>query len=100
MFFGGFGSMLNPLQNYEMLAVGNYGYGVYSQDVRRRRDRFTGLLNEERELDFVPLGPSIFGPGGGLPLGLHQTYYTEGVPEIIPIIPSIPRICCDSEFFW
>jgi hypothetical protein len=78
-----FGTMSNVGQAYQMLALGNYGYGVYSQDVKVRRDRFTGQANVERELEFVPLGPSMFGPSGGLPLGLHQTYYSEGVD--IPI---------------
>jgi hypothetical protein len=51
----------NPNQGYQVVGIGNYGLGVYSQNVSFHHDRYTGIPRVDRELDFVPIGDSIFG---------------------------------------
>jgi hypothetical protein len=69
-----------PINNwntdYQTIGYGNYGYGIYTQDVELIRNPFTGRLNLEREVDFVPLGSSLshFQPYTGFPAAIRQHY--------------------------
>jgi hypothetical protein len=61
-------------QDYQTLSYGNYGYGLYSQDVELYRNPLTGRINVEREIDFVPVGNSYFRPYAGFPAAIYQHY--------------------------
>ncbi|UJR10669.1 hypothetical protein I4U23_014864 [Adineta vaga] len=61
-------------QDYQTIGYGNYGYGIYTQDVEVHRNLFTGRVNIEREIDFVPLGHNHFQPYTGFPAAIHQHY--------------------------
>jgi len=76
MFGGPVGVLNSSNQDYQTIGFGNYGYGIYTQDVEVHRNPFTGRVEVERDLDFVPLGNSIFGPYGGPPYGIHQSYHS------------------------
>ncbi len=62
-------------QDYQTVGFGNYGYGIYSQDVEVYRNPFTGRVNIERDVDFVPLGNRYFSPYASFPAAYHQHYY-------------------------
>ncbi|CAF4123359.1 unnamed protein product, partial [Adineta steineri] len=51
-----------------------YGYGVYSQDVELYRNPYTGRLNVEREVDFIPIGNQYYQPITGIPASIPQHY--------------------------
>ncbi|CAF0857812.1 unnamed protein product [Adineta steineri] len=59
--------------DYQTVGYGNYGYGIYTQDVELSRNPFTGRINLEHEIDFVPLG-NQFQPYTGFPASIHQHY--------------------------
>ncbi|CAF3857950.1 unnamed protein product, partial [Adineta steineri] len=42
-------------RDYQTITYGNYGYGIYTQDVELHRNPYTGRLNVEREVDFTPI---------------------------------------------
>jgi hypothetical protein len=69
------GAMNNWNQDYQVAGYGNYGYGIYSQDVELHRNPFTGRLHLDRDIDFVPLGYSSFSPYATFPAGYHQHYH-------------------------
>ncbi|CAF1653590.1 unnamed protein product, partial [Adineta steineri] len=52
----------------------NYGYGIYSQDVELYRSPYTGRVNVEREVDFIPIGNQYSQPITGIPATIHQHY--------------------------
>lgn len=69
-------SMVNNWnKDYYTVDIGNYGYGIYSQDVAFHRDPFTGRTSIERDIDFVPLSNSSFGPYASYPAAVHQHYH-------------------------
>jgi hypothetical protein len=61
-------------QDYQTIGYGNYGYGLYSQDVALHPNPMMGRMNVERELDFVPVGNSHFQPYTGFPASIYQHY--------------------------
>ncbi|CAF1108690.1 unnamed protein product [Adineta ricciae] len=61
--------------DYQTVGYGNYGYGIYTQDVEVHRNPFTGRVNIEREVDFVPIG-NHFQPYTGFPAAIRQHYHT------------------------
>jgi len=70
-----FAQPINSLdQDYQTVGFGNYGYGIYSQDVELYRNPFTGHLNVSRDIDFIPLGNSAFRPYASFPAAYHQHY--------------------------
>ena len=76
MFGRPYGAINSWNQDYQTVGYGNYGYGIYSQDVEVHRNPFTGRVNIERDLDFVPLGGAgMFNSYRGFPYGLHQHYH-------------------------
>ncbi|CAF0815197.1 unnamed protein product [Adineta steineri] len=60
--------------DYRTITYGNYGYGVYSQDVELYRNPYTGRLNVEREVDFIPIGNQYYQPITGIPASIRQHY--------------------------
>ena len=60
--------------DYQVVGYGNYGYGIYTQDVDVYRNPWTGRPMIEREVDFVPLGHRHFQPYTGVPAAIHQHY--------------------------
>ena len=60
--------------DYQTIGYGNYGYGIYTQDVEVYRNSFTGRTNIEREVDFVLLSNRYFQPHTGFPAAIHQHY--------------------------
>jgi hypothetical protein len=70
---------INPMNNgwnrdYQTVGYGNYGYGIYTQEADVYRNLFTGRLNTEREVDFVPLTTNHFQPYTGYAAAIHQHY--------------------------
>ncbi|CAF1562014.1 unnamed protein product [Adineta steineri] len=61
-------------RDYQTITYGNYGYGIYSQDVELYRNPYTGRLNVEREVDFIPIGNNYYQPITGIPAAIHQHY--------------------------
>ncbi|CAF0882042.1 unnamed protein product [Adineta steineri] len=61
-------------RNYQTIDFGNYGYGIYSQDVELYRSPYTGRVNVEREVDFIPIGNQYSQPITGIPATIHQHY--------------------------
>ncbi|CAF1218252.1 unnamed protein product [Adineta steineri] len=60
--------------NYQTISYGNYDYGIYSQDVELYRNPYTGRVNVEREVDFIPIGNQYSQPITGIPAAIHQHY--------------------------
>jgi len=75
MFARPIGAINSWNQDYQTIGYGNYGYGIYSQDVEVHRNPFTGRLNIDRDVDFIPLGNSTFGLYGGFRPPIHQHYH-------------------------
>ena len=75
MFRQPYGGINSWNQDYQTVGYGNYGYGIYSQDVEVHRNPFTGRVNVERDIDFVPVGGNPFGAYGGFPGAIHQHYH-------------------------
>ncbi|CAF0761904.1 unnamed protein product [Adineta steineri] len=73
---GGNSGTTNPtyIYIYTCITYGNYGYGIYSQDVELYRNPYTGRLNVEREVDFIPIGNNYYQPITGIPAAIHQHY--------------------------
>lgn len=63
-------------QDYQTVGIGNYGYGIYSQDVEVHRNPFTGLVRVERDVDFIPIRNSGFGSYANYPFPVHQHYHS------------------------
>ncbi|CAF3901573.1 unnamed protein product, partial [Adineta steineri] len=59
-------------RDYQTIAYGNYGYGIYTQDVELYRNPYTGRVNVEREVDFTPIGNNYYQPITGIPASIHQ----------------------------
>jgi hypothetical protein len=74
MFARPIGALNSWNQDYVTVGYGNYGYGIYSQDVDVHRNRFTGRINVERDVDFIPLN-SGFRPYASFPAAVHQHYH-------------------------
>jgi hypothetical protein len=70
-----YGAINNVSQDYQSVGYGNYGYGIYSQDVEVHRNPFTGRVNVERDIDFTPVGNSVFRPYAGYSFPVHQHYH-------------------------
>lgn len=75
MFGASYGGVNSWNQDYQRVGYGNYGYGIYSQDVEVHRNPFTGRVNVERDIDFVPLRNSHFGAYAGFSPAIHQHYH-------------------------
>ena len=75
MFGQPYGAINSFNQDYQTVGYGNYGYGIYSQDVEVHRNPFTGRVNVERDIDFIPVGNSVFRPYAGYTLPIHQHYH-------------------------
>ena len=73
MFARPIGAINSWNQDYQTVGFGNYGYGIYSQDVEVYRNPITGRVNVERELDFVPVG-NAFRPYGSFPAAVFHHY--------------------------
>ncbi|CAF1105559.1 unnamed protein product [Adineta steineri] len=61
-------------RDYQTITYGNYGYGIYTQDVELYRNPYTGRVNVEREVDFTPIGNNYYQPITGIPASIHQHY--------------------------
>lgn len=61
-------------RDYQTVGFGNYGYGIYTQDVELQRNPFTGGLNVGHDIDFIPLSNSTVGPYASFPAAYHQHY--------------------------
>ena len=75
MFGASAGGINSWNQDYQTVGYGNYGYGMYSQDVEVHRNPYTGRVNVERDIDFVPVGNNYFRPYAGYNSGVHQHYH-------------------------
>jgi hypothetical protein len=60
--------------NYQTIGYGNYGYGLYVQDIELMPNPFSRGLHVERDIDYIPLGNSGFGAYAGIPAIIHQHY--------------------------
>lgn len=59
---------------YRTLGYGNYGFGLYSQDVELIRNPITGRINIERELDFIPTASTMYRPYASFPAAVYHHY--------------------------
>ncbi len=73
MFARPIGAINSWNQDYQTVGFGNYGYGIYSQDVEVYRNPITGRMNVEREIDFVPVG-NTFRPYASFPAAVYHHY--------------------------
>jgi hypothetical protein len=62
-------------QDYQTVGFGNYGYGIYLQDVEVYRNPFTGRANIERDVDFIPLTGNPFRSYAGFSVAIDQQYH-------------------------
>ncbi|CAF1339680.1 unnamed protein product [Adineta steineri] len=58
----------------QIFAYGNFGYGIYLQDVTLYRNPYTGCINVEVEVDFTPTRNHYFQLMTTVPPLIHQHY--------------------------
>ena len=61
-------------RNYQTIGYGNYGYGIYRQNIDLVRNPFSAGLHLERDIAFIPIANNPFGIYTGYPSIIHQHY--------------------------
>ncbi|UJR38890.1 hypothetical protein I4U23_031558 [Adineta vaga] len=60
--------------DYHNFGLGNYGYGIYTQDSRIYRNPLNGYLGIEQEVDFIPLDTFHIQPYTAIPASIRQHF--------------------------